>query len=48
MPKKIKLLMNDVALRKSMGKNAQKAASKYEMDKIGPLWEKMFDELKEQ
>lgn len=45
---KIKLLMNDVALRKSMGKNAQKAASKYEMDKIGPLWEKMFDELKEQ
>ena len=45
---KIKLLINDVTLRKSMGENAQKAASKYEMDKIGPQWEKMFDELKRQ
>ena len=31
-----------------MGENAQKAASKDEMDKIGPQWEKMFDELKRQ
>ena len=43
---KIKLLMNDVALRKSMGENAQKAAAQYEMDKIGPQWKNLFEELK--
>lgn len=44
--KKIMLLMNDHELRCAMGVNAQKAASQYEMDKIGLQWRLLFDELK--
>ena len=44
--KKIMLLMNDHELRCAMGVNAQKAASQYEMDKIGLQWRLLFEELK--
>jgi glycosyltransferase involved in cell wall biosynthesis len=44
--KKIMLLMNDHELRCAMGINAQKAASQYEMDKIGLQWRLLFEELK--
>ncbi len=45
---KIMLLMKNQELRCMMGANAQKAASQYEMDKIGLQWKNLFDELKGQ
>lgn len=43
---KIMLLMKNQELRYRMGADAQKAASQYEMDKIGLQWKQLFDELK--
>lgn len=45
---KVMLLMADKELRYRMGKNAQKAASQYEIDRIGQQWKRLFDELKQQ
>ena len=43
---KVMLLMKNQELRYRMGADAQKAASQYEMDKIGLQWKQLFDELK--
>ena len=43
---KILLLMKNKELRCRMGEKAQKAATQYEIDKIGNQWKKLFDELK--
>ena len=43
---KVRTLMNDENLRKRIGDSAEKAAAQYEMDKIGPQWKNLFDELK--
>ena len=48
MAEKVMLLMKNQELRYRMGENAQKAASQYEMDKIGLQWKHLFDELKGQ
>ena len=45
---KVMLLMKEQELRFRMGVNAHKAASQYEMDKIGLQWKHLFDELKGQ
>ena len=43
---KVMLLMSDLELRKKIGANAQKAASKYDIDRIGQQWKRLFEELK--
>lgn len=43
---KVMLLMSDVNLRKQIGTNAQEAASKYDIDRIGQQWKHLFEELK--
>lgn len=43
---KILLLMKNKELRCRMGEKARKAATQYEIDKIGNQWKKLFDELK--
>ncbi len=48
MAEKVMLLMKNQELQYRMGENAQKAASQYEMDKIGLQWKHLFDELKGQ
>lgn len=45
---KVMLLMRDKELRCRMGANAQKAASQYEIDRIGQQWKQLFEELKSQ
>ena len=45
MAEKVMLLMKNQELQYRMGENAQKAASQYEMDKIGLQWKHLFDEL---
>ena len=45
---KVMLLMNDHELRYRMGKNAQKAASQYDIERIGHQWKRLFEELKPQ
>lgn len=45
---KVMLLMADVDLRRKVGTNAQKAASLYEIDRIGLQWKQLFEELKRQ
>ena len=45
---KVILLMKDHELRYKMGKNAQKAASLYDIDRIGQQWKSLFKELKAQ
>lgn len=42
---KLILLMRDENLRRQMGKNARKTASRYDIDKIGQQWKQLFDEL---
>lgn len=45
---KVMLLMRDKELRCRMGANAQKAASQYEIDRIGQQWKCLFEEMKPQ
>ena len=45
---KVMLLISDVELRKRIGANAQKAASQYDIDRIGQQWKFLFEELKPQ
>lgn len=45
---KVMLLMKDHELRFRMGANAQKAASQYEIERIGQQWKHLFEELKQQ
>jgi glycosyltransferase involved in cell wall biosynthesis len=45
---KVMLLMSDLELRKKIGANAQKAASQYDIDRIGQQWKRLFEELKPQ
>ena len=45
---KVMLLMNDHELRYRMGKNAQKAASQYDIERICHQWKRLFEELKPQ
>ena len=45
---KVMLLMNDHELRYRMGKKAQKAASQYDIERIGHQWKRLFEELKPQ
>ena len=45
---KVMLLMADKELRYRMGKNAQKAASQYEIERVGQQWKHLFEELKQQ
>lgn len=45
---KVMLLMSDLELRKKVGVNAQKAASQYDIDRIGQQWKLLFEELKPQ
>ena len=42
---KLILLMRDENLRRQMGENARKTASRYDIDKIGQQWKQLFDEL---
>lgn len=42
---KVMILMKDVDLRKRMGEDARLSAEKYNIDKIGPKWKHLFDEL---
>ena len=42
---KLILLMSDDKLRRQMGDNARKAASRYDIDMIGKQWKQLFDEL---
>lgn len=37
--------MNDDRLRKELADNARKNISRYDEDKILPMWEKLFDSL---
>ena len=41
-------LISDANLRKQIGANAQEAASKYDIDRIGQQWKHLFEELKPQ
>ena len=44
---KVLLLMNDDNLRKKMGENAQKSASRYDIERVGLQWKQLFDEFLE-
>lgn len=43
--KKLSQIMNDDRLRKELADNARKNISRYDEDKILPMWEKLFDSL---
>ncbi len=42
---KVISLMTNESLRCQMGENARKTASQYDMAKIAPQWQQLFDEL---
>jgi glycosyltransferase involved in cell wall biosynthesis len=44
---KVIMLMKDEELRREMGENARRSAEKYDIDKVGPQWKQLFDELME-